>query len=91
VTERAGIDETSLVSMPETRYAKSGGVNVAHQVVGDGPFDLVMVPGFASHVELGWKVPSWSRLLRGLAGFSRLIVFDKGVPGEWRLYAVAGA
>ncbi len=79
--ERAEIDETPRVDRPETRYAKSGGVNVAYQVVGDGPFDLVFVPGWASHVELAWKVPSGARLLRGLAEFSRLIRFDKRGTG----------
>ena len=79
--ERAEIDETPRVDRPETRYAKSGGVNVAYQVVGHGPFDLVFVPGWASHVELAWKVPSGARLLRGLAEFSRLIRFDKRGTG----------
>ncbi len=67
--------------MPETRYAKSDGVNVAYQVVGEGPFDLVLAPGSVSHVELGWNVPSHARLLRGLAEFSRLILFDKRGTG----------
>jgi len=39
---------------PETHYARSGDVSVAYQVMGDGPFDLVFVPGSVSHVELGW-------------------------------------
>ncbi len=43
---------------PETKYAKSGDVNIAYQVVGDGPFDLVVVPGFASHLEVAWEEPS---------------------------------
>ena len=40
---------------PETRYAKSGDVNIAYQLEGDGPFDLVNVPPFVSHVELAWQ------------------------------------
>jgi hypothetical protein len=66
---------------PETRYAKSGDISVAYQVVGDGPIDLVLVPGFVSHVELGWEEPSSARLLTRLASFSRLIIFDKRGTG----------
>jgi pimeloyl-ACP methyl ester carboxylesterase/class 3 adenylate cyclase len=66
---------------PETRYAKSGDVNIAYQVVGDGPLDLVFVPGFASHVEYAWEDPSLARFLRRLASFSRLILFDKRGTG----------
>ena len=67
--------------MPETRYAKSGDVHVAYQVVGDGPFDLVYVPGFVSHIELRWTVPLFARGLDQLAEFSRLILFDKRGTG----------
>jgi len=42
---------------PETRYAKSGEVRIAYQVVGSGPFDLVYVPGFVSNIELFWEIP----------------------------------
>ncbi len=66
---------------PETRYARSGDVSVAYQIVGDGPFDLVYVPGFVSHVELRWTVPSFAHSLEGLAAFSRLILFDKRGTG----------
>ena len=52
---------------PRTQYAKSDGVNVAYKVVGDGPFDLVYSPGSLSHVDLAWRIPTFSRLLRGLA------------------------
>src|SRR6266550_2791078 len=62
---------------PETRYAKSGGVNIAYQVVGDGPFDLVYVPGWVSHVELAWELPDLARGFERLASISRLILFDK--------------
>jgi pimeloyl-ACP methyl ester carboxylesterase len=65
----------------ETRYAKSGDVSVAYQVVGDGPFDLVYVPGFVSHVELRWRVPLFARGLEQLAEFSRLLLFDKRGTG----------
>ena len=66
---------------PRTQYAKSDGVNVAYQIVGEGPFDLVLVPGSVSHVELGWRIPTWGRLLHGLAEMSRLILFDKRGTG----------
>jgi pimeloyl-ACP methyl ester carboxylesterase len=66
---------------PETRYARSGDVNIAYQVVGDGPFDLVYVPGWISNVELMWEEPSHARLLGRLASFARLILFDKRGTG----------
>jgi pimeloyl-ACP methyl ester carboxylesterase/DNA-binding CsgD family transcriptional regulator len=66
---------------PETRYAKSGSVNVAYQVLGDGPGDLVLVPGFVSHVEVAWEEPRLARFLGRLASFARLIVFDKRGTG----------
>jgi pimeloyl-ACP methyl ester carboxylesterase len=66
---------------PETRYAKSGDLNIAYQVVGDGPFDLVYVPGWISNIELTWDEPTHARLLRRLSGFSRLILFDKRGTG----------
>src|SRR6185436_65935 len=66
---------------PETHYARSGDVNIAYQVVGDGPFDLVFVMGWVSHLEFFWKEPSFARFLRRLASFSRLILFDKRGTG----------
>ena len=66
---------------PETRYAKSGDVNIAYQVVGEGPSDLVYVPGWISNVELMWEEPAHARLLQRLASFSRLILFDKRGTG----------
>src|SRR3954453_7188429 len=65
----------------ETRYAKSDGVSVAYQVVGDGSHDLVLVPGFVSHVEVAWEQPRLAHFLGRLASFSRLIVFDKRGTG----------
>jgi DNA-binding winged helix-turn-helix (wHTH) protein/pimeloyl-ACP methyl ester carboxylesterase len=67
--------------VPETRYARSGDVNIAYQVVGDGPFDLVFVMGWVSHLEYFWIEPSFARFLRRLASFSRLILFDKRGTG----------
>ena len=66
---------------PVTRYADSGGVSIAYQVVGEGPFDLVYVPGWVSNVEYGWEEPSLARFYRRLASFSRLILFDKRGTG----------
>jgi pimeloyl-ACP methyl ester carboxylesterase/DNA-binding CsgD family transcriptional regulator len=66
---------------PETRYAKSGDVSVAYQVIGEGSIDLVLVPGFVSHVELAWEEPNLARVLTTLASFSRLIIFDKRGTG----------
>ena len=62
---------------PETRYARSGDVNIAYQVVGDAPRDLVVVPGWVSNVEVFWEEPACARFLERLASFSRLILFDK--------------
>jgi len=66
---------------PETRYAKSGEINIAYQVIGDGPLDLVLVPGFVSNVEYAWEEPGLSEFYLRLASFSRLIVFDKRGTG----------
>jgi class 3 adenylate cyclase len=63
------------------RYARSGDVNIAHQVTGDGPINLVLVAGFISHLELDWEEPRHARFLQRLASFSRLIRFDKRGTG----------
>ena len=65
----------------ETRYAKSGGLNIAYQVAGEGPFDLIWVPGWISNVEASWEVPEYAHFLHRLASFSRLILFDKRGTG----------
>ena len=52
-----------METVPETRYARSGDVNIAYQVTGDGPFDLVFVPGYVNHLELAWKLPKLSLVL----------------------------
>jgi pimeloyl-ACP methyl ester carboxylesterase len=79
------------MACPETRYARNGDVRIAYQVVGDGPVDLIVVPGLVSHLDLTWEDPDHARFCRALAAFSRLILFDKrgtglsdrdhGVPG----------
>jgi len=66
--------------IPKTRYAKSGDVHIAYQVVGEGP-DLVFVPGWVSHLEHAWEEPGYARFLQRLASFTRLIMFDKRGTG----------
>ena len=67
--------------MPETMYARSGDVNIAYQVVGDAPLDLVFVMGWVSHLEYFWNEPNFARFLMRLASFARLILFDKRGTG----------
>jgi pimeloyl-ACP methyl ester carboxylesterase/DNA-binding CsgD family transcriptional regulator len=69
------------VQLPQTRYAKSGDVRIAYQVVGHGPIDLVFVPGFISNLDIHWDDPGYAHLMRRLAGFCRLILFDKRGTG----------
>jgi class 3 adenylate cyclase len=66
---------------PETRYAKSGDENIAYQVVGKGPPDLVLVDQWFSNMEAQWEFPPLARLLTRLASFSRLILLDKRGTG----------
>ncbi|MGH2399470.1 MAG: alpha/beta fold hydrolase, partial [bacterium] len=68
-------------AIPATRYAKAGDVTVAYQVCGDGLIDLVYVPGWITHLEYGWEQPRVVHMLRRLASFSRLILFDKRGTG----------
>ena len=79
------VDETHLEKLlahpPQTMYARSGDVNIAYQVVGDAPLDLVFVMGWVSHLEYCWREPSFARFLLRLASFSRLILFDKRGTG----------
>lgn len=63
------------------RYAKSGDVNIAYQVTGDGPIDLVLVAGFISHLEMDWEDPRSAHFLERLGSFARLIRFDKRGTG----------
>src|SRR5216683_5029699 len=65
----------------ETRYAKSGDVHLAYRVFGDGPRDIIVVPGTVSHVELYWELPINQYLLKRLTSFARVIVFDKRGQG----------
>jgi pimeloyl-ACP methyl ester carboxylesterase len=65
----------------QVKYAKSGDVHIAYRVFGDGPRDIVLIPGTASHVELYWEFPTSEYLLKRLSSFSRVIVFDKRGQG----------
>jgi pimeloyl-ACP methyl ester carboxylesterase len=65
------------VTPPRTRYAKSGDAHIAYQVLGDGPIDVVLVPGFVSNVEHYWEMPNVPEIFERVASFSRLILFDK--------------
>ena len=78
-----------MFEVPETRYAKSGDVSIAYQVVGDGPFDLIHVPMFVSNLELQWEDPAERRYFERLASFCRLIMFDKRGTGLSDRVAVA--
>lgn len=70
-----------MAELPETRYVKSDDVYVAYQVLGEGPFDLLFVPGFVSNIEAGWRNPEQSAFFRRLSSFCRLILFDKRGTG----------
>src|SRR5262249_38734948 len=65
----------------KTRYAKSGRVHIAYRVFGQGPRDIILVPGTISHVELFWEFPANQYLLQRLCAFARVIVFDKRGQG----------
>ncbi|MBX6426494.1 MAG: alpha/beta fold hydrolase [Variibacter sp.] len=69
------------MSIPETRYARSGDIRIAYQVVGHGPIDLVFVPGYLSNLEVHWEDPGFHHLLNRLSAFTRLILFDKRGTG----------
>jgi pimeloyl-ACP methyl ester carboxylesterase len=80
-TEKAAPSLTYNSAVPPTHYARSGDVNIAYQVIGDGPLDLVFVMGWVSHLEYFWTEPSFARFLRRLSSFARLILFDKRGTG----------
>ena len=85
---------------PEIHYARSGNVYVAYQAFGEGPFDLVIVPGGLSNIEYGWEFECWRNYYGTLATFARVLLFDKRGTGisdpcslrprsrsEWTTYA----
>jgi len=67
--------------MLETQYAQSGELSIAYQCVGDGPLDILFIPGFVSNVELVWEIPAWNDLLSRLSDLGRLVFFDKRGTG----------
>ena len=71
----------AMAEIPSTHYVKSDDVHIAYQVIGEGSFDLLFVPGFVSNVETIWQSPEQSAFFRRLASFSRLILFDKRGTG----------
>jgi class 3 adenylate cyclase len=71
-----------MTDPPQTRYAKADdGVHIAYQVFGDGPIDLVVIPGFISHLDLVWEDPGLAGALERLGSFARVIAFDKRGTG----------
>lgn len=67
--------------LPETRYALSGDINIAYQTIGEGPIDIVLVPGIVSHVEFAHELTGYTAFLRRLASFGRVVTFDKRGQG----------
>ena len=74
-------DVPAAEAPPAVRYARSGAVNIAYQIIGSGPVDIVFVMGWVSHLEYFWREPSFDRFLRRLASMGRLILFDKRGTG----------
>jgi class 3 adenylate cyclase len=69
------------VEAPRTRYARSGDLSIAYQIVGDGPIDLVHIPGLTSHLDLAWEHPGYQRFMERLGAFARVAVYDKRGSG----------
>ena len=69
----ASLLDWAMVAAPQTRYVKSGDVYIAYQVIGDGPLDIVFVPGFVSNLEATWDSPARANFFNRLASFSRLL------------------
>src|SRR6202521_6323849 len=67
--------------LPTTRYAVSGEVNIAYQTMGDGPIDIVLVPGIVSHIEFMHELPGYTAFLRRLSKFARVVTFGKRGQG----------
>jgi class 3 adenylate cyclase/pimeloyl-ACP methyl ester carboxylesterase len=81
VPARSGTTRKTVAVQPETRYARSGDVSIAYQVLGDAPLDLVWIPSLTHHVELNWENPIVAQFLRRLASVARVLVFDKRGTG----------
>jgi pimeloyl-ACP methyl ester carboxylesterase len=78
---RCSFERRSAFMEPKTKYARSGDIYIAYRVFGDGPRDILLVPGTISHVELFWELPANAYLLKRLSSFARVIVFDKRGQG----------
>jgi pimeloyl-ACP methyl ester carboxylesterase len=65
------------VNPPETKYARSGDFSIAYQVIGDGPIDLIHIPGLLSHLDIAWENPKYQRFMERLSAFARVLVYDK--------------
>ncbi len=70
-----------MLTVPETRYTRCGTINIAYQVFGEGPVDLVLVPGWVSNLDMMWEEPRLASWLRRLGGFARVMLFDKRGTG----------
>jgi class 3 adenylate cyclase/alpha-beta hydrolase superfamily lysophospholipase len=70
-----------VIVAPEVRYARSGDLSIAYQVVGEGPVDLILVPGMLDHLDTTWEQPETVRSLEAMARFSRVILFDRRGSG----------
>jgi class 3 adenylate cyclase/pimeloyl-ACP methyl ester carboxylesterase len=79
--------QDTRVTIPETQYAWSGDSALAYQIVGDGPIDIVLQLGFASHLDLNWRSERLATFMRGLAQQGRLIVSDRRGLGLSERYA----
>ena len=66
---------------PKTKYARSGELSIAYQVIGDGPLDLVHIPGLVSHLDAAWENPKYRRFMERLSRFARVLVYDKRGTG----------
>jgi len=71
---------TSLLR-PETRYARSGDVHIAYQVFGSGELDIVLVPGYVTHIELVWEHEPYVRAFESLGSYTRVITFSRRGSG----------
>ena len=71
----------AVFQLPETRYAQSGDVSIAYQVMGDRPIDIIVVPGLFTHIEFMHEMPGYTAFLRRLSGFARVVSFDKRGQG----------
>ncbi len=66
-----------MSTVPTIQYARSDDINIAYQVFGEGPIDIVVTPGFTSHLDLQWTLPSFNKFDDHLESFARVILFDK--------------